>query len=251
VTSQAALSNSASKDYLSFIKACFNAYPAASSYYQQLINYIAIGPINEFSPLQTPKIYLLGRNKGKRGEQRPDGSKSSSSQNTERHSSTPLQCVQPKPGQLIQAQSQPHITVLEGFLAPESINLLGATYKLRPELFISHLELSDSRATFLGQRHYESPNLPSNRDNIIHVRLFSMLRITGRPASRERHLLKQRAEIESRRGRYERRLFHHRQYGASHFRAIHIHNEEMLTVEQMVTLSVSGDRKSWHGTQYT
>ncbi len=144
-----------------------------------------------------------------------------------------------------------YITVVEGFLAPETIRILGDMYQTRPEFFIDHLEPGYGYGTGISTGRYELPNLPSRRDNIIHVRFMSMLHIPGEPeqpfSSSLASRFEQRTLLESRRCRYEQRLFKHRHYGATRFRALHVHKERRLTVEQMVSFSVTREGKNWQG----
>ena len=69
---------------------------------------------------------------------------------------------------------------MEGLLAPESVGILGDMYQTRPEFFIDNLAFGSrgyGSDTSPGGGRDELPNLPSKRDNIIHVRFMSMLKI--------------------------------------------------------------------------
>ena len=235
-----------SEQYEAHIRDCFRCWPHAAPFYQTLIDYLRTASNTGFSPLQTPTTYLLGHDFGKKAEIEP------SSPQAQRRSSLPLFISTPARGSITSRRTRPahqsHITVVEGFLAPETIGILGDMYQTRPEFFIDHLEPGYGYGTGTSTGQYELPNLPSKRDNIIHVRFMSMLHIPGEPeqpfSSSLASRFEQRTLLESRRCRYEQRLFQHRHYGATRFRALHVHRERRLTVEQMVSFSVKREGKN-------
>ncbi|EAQ85331.1 predicted protein [Chaetomium globosum CBS 148.51] len=256
--------------YEARIRDCFRCWPTAAVFYQSLIDYLHTTSSDTFSPLQVPTTYLLGHHLDRNGRtETPHGSpvprsqsfSSSTSAKLTQRPSLPTSISTPTTDfQRARLARQSHLTVVEGLLAPESVGILGEMYQTRPEFFIDHLAFdscgygSDSRP---GGGRDQLPNLPSKRDNIIHVRFMSMLKISGnaqtvQPAQRFSASLTSRFErrtsLEAKRSAYDRRLFQHKHYGATRFRALHVHKEEWLTVEQMVSFSVKreGD-KIWHG----
>ncbi|KAI1859568.1 uncharacterized protein JN550_011976 [Neoarthrinium moseri] len=239
-------------EYEARIRNCFRCWPSAGPFYQTLIDYLqTAGSRIGFSPLQSPTVYLLGHDLGKRAEIEV-GNSAASSHGARRPPfnlalSSSVQGLGPR---RVHAAHQPHITVVEGFLAPESIRILGEMYQVRPELFIDYLEphYAYGSSTLMGR--YELPNLPSKRDNIVHIRFMSMLQIPGEttPFSASRvSPFEQRTLLENKRYAHEKRLFHHRQYGATRYRALHVHNGQWLTVEQMASFCVTHESKSWRG----
>ncbi|KAH6658973.1 hypothetical protein BKA67DRAFT_529162 [Truncatella angustata] len=204
---------SMASEYEARIKDCFRCWPSAGPFYQTLIDYLqTAGSGIGFSPLQSPTAYLLGHDVGKRADIELGNSAALSPGS--RRLSFSLTISVPAQGpnfRRVHAAHQSHIAVVEGFLAPESIRILGEKYQVRPEFFIDYLEPRYVYGSSTSMGRYELPNLPSKRDNIVH------------------------------------RLFNHRQYGATRFRALHVHNEQWLTVEQMVSFSVKREGKSWHG----
>ncbi|GAB1319271.1 Magnesium transport protein CorA [Madurella fahalii] len=245
---------STSKQYEARIRECFRRWPDAAPFYETLIEYLNTALSPGFSQLQIPTIYWLGHDLGQ-SDPVETGSPlghSPSSTPPARRFSFPLATQAPGANaQWMRPAPQSHLTVTEGLLAPESIGILGEMYQIRPEFFIDHLELNNDTHTPNARKgRYALPNLPSRRDNIIHVRFMLMLQVSSEahpfstaPASR----LERRIKLEDKRRVYEQRLFGLRHYGATRIRALHVHTERWLTVEQLVSFSVKREGKNWHG----
>ncbi|KAK4451998.1 hypothetical protein QBC34DRAFT_483410 [Podospora aff. communis PSN243] len=250
------------EQYEAQIKACFARWPAAAKFYQSLIHHLHTATSSGWSSLQKPTTFLLGQSTG-----RSDRSKtgSTTSLGSDHSNSSSISSPSPTPAsrtEQIRLGRHPHITVVEGFLAPETIGILGEWHRIRPEFFIDNLAPSKS-CTYGSEQNAEAgrcelPLLPSQRENIIHVRFFSQLKLPNKgwkaqaaealstsPVSR---LDRRRHQLETKRREYEQQLFDHRQYGVTRFRALHIHNEQSVTVEQMVSFTVKKESdKVWHG----
>ncbi|KAH8203220.1 hypothetical protein TruAng_002625 [Truncatella angustata] len=172
---------SMASEYEARIKDCFRCWPSAGPFYQTLIDYLqTAGSGIGFSPLQSPTAYLLGHDVGKRADIELGNSAALSPGS--RRLSFSLTISVPAQGpnfRRVHAAHQSHIAVVEGFLAPESIRILGEKYQVRPEFFIDYLEPRYVYGSSTSMGRYELPNLPSKRDNIVHVRFMSMLQISG------------------------------------------------------------------------
>lgn len=241
--------------YIERIEECFCCWPNAAPFYQPLIEYLRTAFSPGFSQLQIPTTYWLGHDLGKSGpvETGSPLGHSPTSRQPARRFSFPIATQAPGTNaQRMRPASQSHLTVVEGLLAPESIGILGEMYQTRPEFFIDHLELNNDRHTpNVGKGWCGLPNLPSRRDNIIHVRFMSMLQVSSdahpfatTPTGRS----DRRIKLEGKRRVYEQRLFDRRHYGATRIRALHVHTERWLTVEQLVSFSVRREGKNWQGT---
>ncbi|KAK0611221.1 hypothetical protein B0T14DRAFT_464229 [Immersiella caudata] len=256
------------EQYEAYIRACFSRWPASAGFYQGLINHLQTASSAGWSQLQKPRTYPLGSIAG-----RSDQSDTSSAHETtslrskSSISSSSCSLSSPTPSaktEQARLRQQPHITVVEGFLAPETIGILGEWYQTRPEFFIDHLAPSESCGYGSEQNaqagRCELPLLPSQRDNIIHVRFFSQLKLPSKgwkpqsalaqalSASPAGQLGQQREQSERRRQKYEQQLSNCRRYGVTRFRALHVHNEQCLTVEQIVSFTVRRESdRVWHG----
>ncbi|KAK5652363.1 hypothetical protein OQA88_10555 [Cercophora sp. LCS_1] len=266
--------------YIARIRDCFRCFPRAASFYQPLIDYLSKAKQTGLTGLQIPVSYLL--------RQKPNGRDASpdhltrhlttsshgghtKTQRTPRRSST---APPASPGLPEQQQSQ--ITVVEGFLAPETIGVLGKKHRVRPEFFINHLAplnktCAHQHGTGLGDVHrHERPDIlgntvPSSRENMIHVRFLSMLEMPSHDggwsipsfktkAAQVAHtfsaspsVAQHRVSMQAKLCLYEQWLFN-RHYGATRFRALHVHNDRCITVEQMISFTVTGERDgTWHG----
>ena len=143
------------------------------------------------------------------------------------------------------AAASAKLLVLAGFVSPQAINLLGSQYHLRPELFLGHLEIE--RITIHDQTSFELPAAPSNRNNIIHVRLIRLGRSETELLSTG-SITTQRKKIENLCKQYEKGLFDLKKYGATRFRKVNVHSRRYFSVEQVVTFCVTESSKSsWTG----
>ena len=201
--------------YSRYIKSCFNSRPSSGAYYKQLLDFLDSGNHLGTSHLQTPHCYEI-----------TDKSRDSTS----------IDCPIFKEIESSAPCSQPRIAILEGFPSPESIDTMGAEELIRPELFIGHLDFSRNEHSL--QRYYELPALPSDRSNIIHVRLATL----GQSFSRDtetRSYTHERMAADKKCFDFENQLFHRKHYGATRFRKVHIHNSRTVSVEQLVSFTVT------------
>lgn len=193
---------------------CFTRQPDAALYYKQLLDYIIPGARQYgFPNLQQVRYYELKK-------------KAFSSGGHAVYSEVP-------PGVVRQ---HPCIAILEGFPSPECISTMGANDLIRSELFIGHLNFS--RCASLSQRFFDLPSLPSDRSNVIHVRLVTL----GQTATGETRLAsyaQNRKLAEQRCLDFEKQLFREKQYGSTRFRKVHLHNTQTLSVEQMISFTVT------------
>ena len=199
--------------YSNYIKSCFRRQHEAAPYYKQLLDFLDPGAAHGSSSLQKPRYFDLPKSLRRSSDHAARDDSGDRARN-----------------------AQPRIAVLEGFPSPESISAIGANERVRPEVFIGHLDFSCS-STF-SPEFYELPSLPSDRQNIVHIRLMTMGR-TMPGDSRLKSQAENRLKANKRCTAFERRLFEGKQYGATRFRKVHLHSSQVFTVEQMVSFSVS------------
>lgn len=209
--------------YSRYIKRCFVRQVDSSLYYKQLLDYLESDVGHGSSLLQAPRYYELERRIASSGDVRvfneivPDGS----------------------------ARKNPFIAVLEGFPSPECISIIGANEMVRPELFIGHLDFSRSLSS--SQRFFELPSLPSDCSNIIHIRLLTLGTTMVRETALKSHA-HNRIQSDEKGVAFEHQLFRGKQYGATRFRKVHLHNSQIFSLEQMVSFSVTQrENEPWCG----
>ncbi|KAI1084629.1 hypothetical protein F5B20DRAFT_522428 [Whalleya microplaca] len=206
--------------YVEFIKSCYRAHPASFAYYDRLIDYLRQTSYHPQSSLQAPRTF---------------------------DASGPCQSdIYPIPfpfkvtnAEETKTNSHPRVIVLEGFPSPACIVSLGTKWYIRPEFFIGHLN------PVTQGRLYESPTLLSLQDNLVRVRYISLIKsLVDRPKS---FLIKKhRSEMNNTCLRQEKGLLTDRKYGASRFRRINLHDSQMCSVEQTVSMTVVGDPAHWN-----
>ncbi|KAJ4154993.1 hypothetical protein LMH87_000261 [Akanthomyces muscarius] len=148
------------------------------------------------------------------------------------------------------ARGFPSLVIVGGHLAPSTIVQLTHKYNLRPELFLGHLEIERVQNRF--RTSYELPALPSQRKNIIHVRLVSLWRSPSQAAAYPAYLsaaTRQRADESCL--RQEKLLFENLKSGSTRFRKVHLHSSRNFSLEQVVSFCLLpmqvGERQSWRG----
>ena len=144
--------------YSRFVHQCFLRHPASSPYYKQLLDSLASNVSQGSSVLQAPRYFELEKGGTSLGGITVFKEIASGS-----------------------VRNHPSIAVLEGFSSPECINAIGAQEKVRPELFIGHLDFS--RSPHSSRRFFELPSLPSDRSDVAHVRLLALVTTFGEEAS--------------------------------------------------------------------
>lgn len=212
--------------YVQTVESCYVDHPDAIGYYEQLTDHMSTGsssPYTLATSLQTVKFF--------RGRMNPD-------RNGQCWSS-PFENVPEMPEGQATA-----IVVLEGLPSPACIAYLGATWNLRPELFLGHIP--SARRTKHASNFYELPSLPSCQDNIIRIHYVSTVEsLTGTSSIED--FLRGRRNIEEACYESEKDLVGDRQYGATRFRRLLYHNEQFCSIEQAVSFSVVRTDAGWTG----
>ena len=201
--------------YSRYITSCYSRQPAASPYYQQLQDYLK----TDGSPLlQKPKCFEL------KTEALRTGSLTDSDLSSPRR--------------------RPCIVVLDGFPSPQCISTIGAKEMVRPELFIGHLDFACDRSY---RKFFELPSVPSDRRNVIHVRLISMAQAaTG--DTKVKSFAQARSQADKKCTDIEHQLFSNKQYGAPRYRKVHLHDSRTFSVEQLVSFSITQrENEPWCG----
>ncbi|KAI9670067.1 MAG: hypothetical protein M1817_004547 [Caeruleum heppii] len=212
--------------YTRFIKNSYRHHPDAISYYEQLVDYIAPSLTSRKSLLQGVKVFEVQDNLDS------DGALAIPH--------FPFRVVDGE-----QPSSGPRVNILEGFPSPECIAYLGARMSLRPEFFLGHLNLSHIQPQ--RPQFYELPTLPSRQDNIIHVRLVTLVRSLKEPSLVTSFSDSRKKAMDSCQAS-EKLLFREKRYGSARYRKFHIHNSQYHSFEQMVSFCISQtEPDSWDG----
>ena len=213
-----------SSTYIRYVISCVGRHTHAAPYYKQLLDYLRPETGHGSYSLQAPRYYSLR----KHAFHMSGGSR------------TPSEVAHRPP------RDGPSIAILEGFPSPECISAIGANELVRPEIFIGHLDFSRTKSP--SQRFFELPSLPSDRGNIIHVRLVTLGQAIFADTKLKSHA-QSRIQADERCLDYESSLFNVKQYGATRFRKIHLHSSRIFSVEQMVSFSVAQrGNDAWCGT---
>jgi len=209
--------------YIDFIKSCFHSYPEAVAYYDRLIDHLKTGSERTPSSLQTVELFEVAL------------------------LSSPLSYPKDFPFHTADwndSQQLPRITVLNGFPSPQCIAFLGARWNIRPEFFIANLALTGKGAAKGG--YYELPTLPSLQDNLVRVQLVSPLRsLVDKP--KINLISRRRSDIEKACAKYEKGLSADRRYGATRYRKVNLHDSQICSIEQAVSLTIAQEGDQWYG----
>lgn len=209
--------------YVEFIRSCYQNYPEARSFYEQLVDYIkpTFGNIN--CSLQKPRVYEVT------APPRQDLSLFS----------FPFDTVDWE-----NPQWRPRVVVLEGLPSPDCIALLGIKCSIRPNFFIGHLFSSQRQNQQAGL--YELPTLPSQQDNTVRIHFTSLVKSVVE-GSDYREKPTKRSEIEEVCRQCEKDLFREGRYGATRFRSIDQYNGHFCSIEQTVSFTVAMSGEKWVG----
>jgi hypothetical protein len=222
------------ESYTNFIKACYEAYPGAFRYYEELVEYINTSVDESQIASNLPKVFeALGL-----AEARDLPSR--------RWTRWWSQCAL---YDLNKQQHAPKIAVVEGLPSPEAISLLGSTFYARPEFFIGHLELYKKQIKPEG--FFELPTISSRREGIIHIRTINIMRALvdsddGIPMEQRRA-----SAFDSCR-QTERNILIALRYGSTRIRRINVHSKRIFSFEQLVSVCASVDPSApgrWQGIQ--
>ncbi|KAI1500560.1 hypothetical protein F5X99DRAFT_429367 [Biscogniauxia marginata] len=203
--------------YIAFIQSCYRSHPEAFYYYNRLVDHLHQG-IDQSQALQSLKIFRV---------------------------LLPApQTIYPTPfpfeiTEWTEHRDSPTVVVLEGFPSPWCIALLGSKWPIRPEFFIGHLPLNDGG-------HYELPTLPSLHDNLARVHYVTLVK----PLLDYRdtyYISRRRSDLTALCLRQEKRLVKDRKYGETRFRRVNLHDSQLYSIEQTISLTVVvEDADHWH-----
>jgi hypothetical protein len=143
------------------------------------------------------------------------------------------------------SRHSPHIVVVDGFLSPNSVDALGMKFRIRPELFISHLDFTarNSHENFA----FAASNLPSSQISTTQLRMVS---IGSAQAETRRSgnldVASRLAKSQSRSWRAE--LIERKEDQRSIIRDVHLHNQKTFSLEHLVSISFAKDEHGcWIG----
>lgn len=225
-----AIPNSSTEDYIQAIKSCFTKQTVVSPYFYQLIDYIQSDSTNAQRITPVPTAIQIR------------GSSDIASQSDARAMQPWGLDIQEKDIDKTQA---PCLITIEGLPSPSCIAYIGSKYGLRPEYWLSNLSFGRQNPT--QSYFFELPNLPSRRHNIVQVLIPMLGRQTGGSYSTHLSAL-ERLEAKHKLDEWDRQLLHHKKFGATRMRKLHLHNSEFFSIEQLVSFSVyARTPDSWIG----
>lgn len=211
--------------YLTFIEACYRGYPEAVCYYDRLIGHLRKSSSKpdtaRTSALQRVNIYQV-----------TDGN------TTTYPTAFPFTAVDWQ-----HRQDRVGVAILEGYPSPNRVNFLGSRFgNIRPEFFIANL--ADTKDASGGL--YELPNLVFAQDNLVRIQFASLIRSLI-PASDSGQLGQKRSLIENALLRYDKSLACEGRYGATRFRQVNMHDHQVYSTEETVSLTIAFEGSSWCG----
>jgi hypothetical protein len=128
---------------------------------------------------------------------------------------------------------------LKGYPSPDWIKVLGTTFRVDPEFWRRHLEFLQS------EKFYDLPSLPSYVNRSVQLRIVTIF---------NRHTAISRGAVEkARENAVETMRDHHLQLqrddivGESIIRRLDVHSENIFTIEQHVSCTVSTKNGGWAG----
>lgn len=214
--------------YIASIVNCYRGYKESFRYFTDLADYVSGPSARLGSSLQQPTTYLI--------DTAPEA---------------PPRRIPLRPAKTSKFDGS-SITTIEGHIAPSCICPLGVRLRVRPELFIGHLDFiqkSRSRTDF-----YELPILPSRQDGIFHVHIFSLVRSPTEHAQDHptTGLANKRKVMNHACMQAEREFFEDQKYGATRIRRVHLHSQKLVSMEQVISFAISHDNSRdwgqyWHG----
>ena len=145
--------NRLSESYARHVESCFRRRPETSAFYQQLLDNLSGRAFNSGQTPSYVKAYdLHDEEKYTSVEQGHDAAFDEVDVKVPRHG--------------------PRLVVVRGYPAPEVIGILGAVFRLPPELFLGYLELSCCKTQVRSL--YELPTISSRQKTIAHVRVVTL-----------------------------------------------------------------------------
>jgi len=213
------------KDYGRFIDSCYRFDPLAAAYYHQLKTYISKRQAAQDILTSELQVYKVTRPNCD-----ADIKRSLLNSLTE--------VVLDLDG------TEADFFVLKGHPCPEAISFLGSTLRVRPELFIGHLDQASGDSE--RKKFYELPALPSRRCAVMHIRMITLGTSLG-SQMKGFNLTEARADARKSCQSHTGDLIQNAYYGSTRFRAVDLHNCKVYTVEQLISFSVVHDELRWTG----
>ncbi|KAI1362815.1 hypothetical protein F5Y08DRAFT_354918 [Xylaria arbuscula] len=207
--------------YIEFIKSCYYIHPNSFSYYNRLIDHLRDTSLQQPIPqsrLQELKAFEVLA---------PIEHNAYPNLFPFQETTWANDCHRPK------------IIILEGFPSPSSIALLGTKWQIRPEFFISHLPVTHGSL-------YEIPSPLYLRNNLVRVHFVSLFKSMF-DRSVTFSITKQRSELEQLCKKQEKELIGDRKYGATRFRRVNLHDSQVSSIEQTISMTVAEGANGWTG----
>lgn len=219
--------------YTRLIRSCAFGFPGSKAYYDQLVDYIRQASASLQDPSTHWRCYRVGPPEG--------SSKPADLAITTCDVKSVPPTTEPCSSRVIletpvALQSPSHIVAVEGFLSPSAVEALGMKFKIRPEMFISHLDFAarHSHETFAFARS----NLPSSHISTIQLRMASIGSAQANVAMPENlEAVSSTAKRLCRAWRNE--LLEKREDGHSIIRDMHVHDDRVFSMEHFVSINFS------------
>jgi hypothetical protein len=219
--------------YTRLIRSCAFGFPGSKAYYDQLVDYIKQASASLQDPSTHWRCYRVGP---------PDGSSKpadlaittcdvkSVAPTTEACSSRVIL------ESSVVLESPSYIVAIDGFLSPSAVEALGTKFKIRPEMFISHLDFAarHSHETFA----FATSNLPSSRISTIQLRMASIGSAQASvPMPESLEAVSSAAKKLCRTWRTG--LLEKKEDGHSIIRDMHVHDDRIFSIEHFVSINFS------------
>jgi hypothetical protein len=230
--------------YTRLIRSCAFGFPGSKAYYDQLVDYIKQASPSLQDPSTHWRCYRVGP---------PDGSTSSMTADLA-ITTCDVKSVAPTTEACssrviletpVVLQSPSYIVAVDGFLSPSAVEALGTKFKIRPEMFISHLDFAarHSHETFA----FATSNLPSSRISTIQIRMTSIGSAQASvPMPENLEAVSSTAKGLCRTWKTE--LLVKKEDGHSIIRDMHVHDDRMFSIEHFVSINFSRNLAgTWNG----
>jgi hypothetical protein len=229
--------------YSQLVQSCAIGYPGSKAFYDQLVDYVKQAPASLQDPFTRWKAYRISLSDSSSKRLFPTS-----------HAVTVCDAADVPPA--VEACSMrvvtdpsrntpdpnshpcPHIVLVDGFLSPNSVDALGMKFRIRPELFISHLDFTarNSHESFA----FATSNLPSSQITTVQLRMVSIGSAqAGTRRSESLDVASRLAKSQSRAWRAD--LLERKEDQRSIIRDIHLHNQKTFSLEHLLSISFAKD----------
>lgn len=232
--------------YIAQIQSCARGFQGSQAFFDQLTDFLRFEHRDPGMKLQAPKLYRVHTTQDLaiygEGTTVPlvevpiDDLPSLERRKDERSSRSAVTKPSVGASKVSYRGASTHIAVVEGLPSPACIEALAPRLQLRPELFLGHLGLNEVANS--GHLSSALPTLPSRRSNIVHVRM-AVIGCAESPVSWLGGMSEERSRADRLCHDWRNILFRNGHYGATMIRKVHLHDDRMFHVEQLMSMSVT------------